>query len=326
MKAIARFNAGNAARFAAVAGTVVGAGILLSSCASRKPAPPVPPVVAQGQRLAEQAQKLSLQGRWPAAAAAWQKAVDQYRLLNDSVHEPVALHNLAHAQMELAQFDSARTNLESAAYLNQTGGRTNEWWRNQLALAQLDARQGRPDARKERWEQLLPRHEAQPIPDAQLRGLFWNELGLWRKESGAWDEALLAYQEAETAFRNAHWSPGLVAVAVNRAYWHLARQDFGAAAVDAERALGLAEAGADVPGIARALAAQGEAFVAAGTDLPRGIRQLRRAMENFRLLQMPLDQERAAQALEQALRAAGDVAGAEALQRSRAPTSNESPR
>ena len=76
-------------------------------------------------------------------------------LLLHEAGEAVALHNLAQARRELGSEDEARLQLESASAINQRLGRTNEWWRNQIALLQIESHL--PETLPSRFATLLPK-------------------------------------------------------------------------------------------------------------------------------------------------------------------------
>src|SRR5882672_9075852 len=161
------------ARLARVAAVVYTVSLALAGCRSAAPRPPAAPAVTVAERAESQAQKLSDQGQnWPAAAHAWQLAADRFSLLNDLAGEAVALHNLAQAQGEMDQLDEAQKNLERATSLNQKIGQTNEWWRNQIALLQIEGRSGQTAALQSRFASLTP--QAEHLRSSALRGLFLN--------------------------------------------------------------------------------------------------------------------------------------------------------
>lgn len=273
--------------------------LLAAGCASSKPPPPQPLPVRQALREADNAANLSRQRRWDAAAQAWQRALDQFRLLNDSANESVALHNLAQTRRELGDLEAAAELFEAAGRVNEQAGRAGQWWRNQIALLQIERLAGNDAARKRRLENLATR--LQTLPDPEGRALYLNELGLFQKQSGDLTAALESYQEAEAGFQRTKNVPGLAAVAANRARLRMAQADYLAARLEWQRALRWCEQLADPPGIARALAGQGEALLAAHQELPVAAELLRRATENFKLLGMAEEEHAAAALLEKAL-------------------------
>src|SRR5258708_22506329 len=168
----------------AVTGQIVSPILLLFllGCSTAKPLPPAPVAVSRAERTAEQAAKLSESQNWPAAAQEWKLAAERFGLLNNQTREAVALHNLAQAQHELGHAVPARRLLEEAASLNKKLGRTNEWWRNKIALLQLEALSADAAALRARFEKLGP--PAEHLPDRSVRALFLNELGPLRPTPG----------------------------------------------------------------------------------------------------------------------------------------------
>src|SRR3989440_3214017 len=153
--------------------------LALPGCRSAPPPAPPPPAVSMAERAEQQALKISSQDQnWPAAARAWQLAADRYALLNDVPRQAMALHNLAQAERQTGQIAKAGENLEQASKLNEHIGNTNQWWRNQIALLQIEAESKQIDQLKSRFEKLLPL--AAQIRDRSITGLFLNELALWQ--------------------------------------------------------------------------------------------------------------------------------------------------
>jgi tetratricopeptide (TPR) repeat protein len=254
-------------------------------------------------RTETQAAKLSEQENWPAAARAWQTAVERFSLLNDPAGEAVARHNLAQAERALGQSEAARANFEQAARLNQRSGRTNEWWRNQIALLQLEAQSNQTQALQMRFEKLLSL-AGQPT-DRSVRGLFLNELGLWQKTQARLAEAEKSFAAAEHEFNAARNSFGLAVIAANRAELYESQQKYSAARESWKAALKLFQSLADPPGIARCLLGQGRTLLAANQELPEAEDMLRRAANNYKLLKMPKQAQAALELLAQCLAAEG---------------------
>ena len=255
----------------------------LLGCRSAAPPKPPPVAVNMAERAEEQAVKLSSQQQnWPAAARAWQLAADRFSLLNDVAGEAVALHNLSQAERALGQQEQARKHLEQAAGLNQETKRTNEWWRNQIALLQLEADSRDTNALKTRFEELLPL--AGLLRDRFIQGLFQNELGLWEMIQGEFAKAEGSFAEAEQNLRSVNDSAALVAIDANRAELYESEKKFPAALAAWKAALVKFEALADPPGIARALAGQGRTLLAAGENLATAEKLLRRAAHNYQIL------------------------------------------
>ncbi|MCL5099157.1 MAG: hypothetical protein M1608_16795 [Candidatus Omnitrophica bacterium] len=254
-------------------------------CSSTPPPAPVPPARQQAQFVAASALKLSQAGNWVAAAREWQEAADQFSALNDLGNEAVALHNLAQADRELDRLDAAQHLLDRAATLNQQAGQTNEWWRDQIALLQVESREEQTapiEARFKRLVPLLPK-----VEDPQLRGLFLNEFAQWQQRQEHLNEAAQTYQQAEQAFVQAARPQGVAAVSANRASLYLAQTNYPAALKEWSRALAEYEAIAEPFGITRALEGQGRTMLVAKQDLPEAEELLRRAARNFQTLRKP---------------------------------------
>jgi len=272
-------------------------------CTSAKPPATAPPAVSMAGRAAAQAAKLSQNQHWSAAAREWRLAADDFALLNDRAREAIALHNLAQAQRELGQLEDARRLLEQAATLNEKFERTNEWWRNQIALLQLEAQSGQTNSLNARFEQLAS--PSSRLKDRSLRGLFLNELGLWELRQHHLTKAERAFLQAEEQFQAVHDAPGIATLLANRAQLYEEQKDFPAAINAWRLALSKFEALADPPGITRALAGQGRALLEAQKDLPLSEDLLRQAARNFRTLQAQSDLEVTLELLVQCLNAQG---------------------
>jgi tetratricopeptide (TPR) repeat protein len=275
---------------------------LLTGCSSAPPPPPMPVVARQANLAADTAAKLDEQENWQAAAREWQRAVDRYRLLNDRANEAVALHNLAQTRRELGDLAQARALLEQAAALNIEIKNTNEWWRSQIALLQVEMRLN-ADVLKERFAKLA----AAPPPKTrpELRGLFLNEQGVWQQGRGELDKAAESFRAAEQAFQKAKDKAGVAAVLANRALLDEARKDFAAALEEWRRALAAFEPLGDTRGIAAALAGHGRALLAESKDLAAAEKWLRRACENYRTLKAKSDLIATLEQFEQCLVAQG---------------------
>jgi tetratricopeptide (TPR) repeat protein len=258
--------------------------VLLPGCSSTKPVAPEPAAVSQARLQADNAAKLTGAGNWTSAARAWQQAAEGYALLNDRANEAIAWHNLAQAQRELGQPASARTWLEQAAALNLDIGRTNEWWRNQIALLQIERQNQESAAVEKRLARLTPLANSLSAPE--LRGLFLNELGLWQMRQNEMVHAEATLRQAEQAFLKANYAPGLAAVLANRAQWALAQGRPIEALALWRSALTRYESLADARGIALCLAGLGRSQLAAGTALEQAEFNLRRAAENYRRLNL----------------------------------------
>jgi tetratricopeptide (TPR) repeat protein len=267
--------------------------VLLAGCRSAPPPPPKPVPVQKATRATEQAARLTEQRNWPAAARQWEAAVSHYRLLNDRRNEAIALHNLAQAERALGRHAEALDHLDQAADLNRQIGNSSEWWRNQIALTQIEievpelaeaaaARIARLDAR------------LSEVADPNLRAMFLNELAVWQIDQREFGAAADALSEAEQAFASAGNEHGLAVVIGNRARLHEAQSNWPEALRTWQAALARFEEQADLAGIAAGLAGHGRALLGL-EDFAAAENYLRRAVFNFRALDMP---ERLIQALE----------------------------
>ena len=275
----------------------------LLGCSTTQTLPPAPVAATQAERTAEQAAKLSASQNWPAAAKEWKLAAERFELLNDQGREAVALHNLAQAQRELGHAVAAQRLLEEAASLNEKLGRANEWWRNQIALLQLEASSTDAAALHARFEQLAPAVEH--LADRSVRGLFLNELGLWRQSQGNFTNAAACYLEAARLFARSGDPAGHAAATANLARLFEARKNFEEALQHWRRVLEEFEKLADPHGIACALAGAGRSQLAAHKELPTAEELLRRAARNYRLLQCAGETRATLELLEQCLLAEG---------------------
>ena len=259
------------------------AATFLAGCSSTKPPAPAPPALSLAEHTAAQAAKLSQAQNWPAAAREWRRAADRFSLLNDEAGEAVALHNLAQAQRELGKGEEARLLLESASAINQRLGRTNDWWRNQIALLQIESHH--PETSPSRFATLLPKMTQ--LQDRSTRGLFLNELGLWQTQQTRFSDAEDSFAQADEQFRAVNDPSGRAAVQANQAQLKEEQKNYGEAARLWRVALDKFESLADAQGIARSLSGQGRSLLFAQTDLPRAEELLRRATHNFHLLRSP---------------------------------------
>src|SRR5687767_6481130 len=198
-----------------VAGAILITAGWLAGCASLKPAPgPVSAQLLQASRHAQTGSKLSAQENWEAAAREWKAAADHYSILDRPAETATALHNLAQAQLALEQAEAARQHLQRAAQLNERAGQPGAWWRNQILLLQLEAEENRPKL-ADHFAVLLAK--ARSLPDAETRGLFFNEVGLWHSRNGRVEEARRHFKLAEAAFGKSGSTLGRAVVAVNQA-------------------------------------------------------------------------------------------------------------
>ena len=285
---------------------------LLAGCSSRRPTSPIPGSVALAQRAAAQAAKLSESGSWTSAAMHWQVAADHYAALNDRSTEAISLHNLAQARKELGALDEAHQVLEQAARLNEELSRTNEWWRNQLALLQVEALLKQTQSLSIRFEKLIPR--AGRLAEASMHGLFLNELGLWRQSEGHLEKAGESFHQAEQRFLAAKHEPGVATVLANRASLEQQRKNYPGAIASWRAALRRFEQLGDVRGVARALAGEGRALLSAQQDLPAAEDLLRRAARNYRTTKNSKELAATLEVLAECLTAQGKKGAAELVQ------------
>ncbi len=258
------------------------------------------------ERAEEQAAKIFAQHNWPAAARAWQVAVDHSSLLNDLGGEAVALHNLAQTERELAQDAEAQKHLEQAARLNEKLGRASEWWRNQIALLQLEAQFKETAPLKNRFAKLFPLAPA--LHDRSIQALFLNEVGLWQKSQGEAAKAEKAFAEAEQNFKAVKDSVGLATISANRAELYEEQKNYSAAIAAWKEALAGFQALADPPHITQSLLGEGRTLLTANVDLPAAEDLLRRAARNYQLLQKPQKAQAALVLLARCLAAEGKEA------------------
>ena len=257
---------------------------LISGCSSTKPPKPVPVPVATAERSAAEAAKLSSVGQWPRAASAWQMALDEYRLLNDQTNEAIALHNLGEAKGRAGDLKGAHELLESAASINSKLKLDRQWWRDQIALLQIEAETPQPNGPGDRFKRLGPR--SKELSDREIKALFLNELGLWQLRNGDTRNASDTFVEALDLFRSSKDLFGAATVVANQALLLEKENNPKEAADKWASALQQFEALADTNGIAFCLAGRGRALLAARVNLPEAEDLLRRAANNFRLLHM----------------------------------------
>ncbi len=270
-------------------------------CKSAPPPAPVPEARRQAQLTAASAAKLSQVQNWNGAARQWELAGNQFATLEDLTNEAVALHNEAQARSELGNASRAQQLLEQAAALNREIGNTNEWWRNQIALLQLESQTQQETTLSNRFDHLdrvLP-----TLTPKELRGLFYNELGQWKLQRGDLSQAEDAFRQAESAFTQCNSKEGLAAIMANRALLWTAQTNYPAALREWTRSLHAYEALADPQGIARALAGLGTTRLGSGQDLPQAERDLRRAAHNYETLNQPAERIRVLQSLVACLKA-----------------------
>jgi tetratricopeptide (TPR) repeat protein len=264
-------------------------------CRTPPPPPPVPSAIQDAMRLAQQAAKLQEANQWPAASAWWERAARQFQLLNDGTNLAVAYHNQAACQQALGRSKEAAGLLEQAARLNEQLSLTQAWWRNQLALVQLESTVA-PNRAQFRIDQLNARI---PGPnDAPSRALLAHETARARWRADHAEAALADLDAATRAFQEAHDLLGQAAVDVTRAQCleRLKRLDEAETAWRA--ALAIFEARGQVRGIATALAGLGNCLATQGRHPTEASALLRRSAENFEALGMREEARRTHRLLE----------------------------
>lgn len=268
---------------------------MILGCRTAPPPPPVPAARQQAQLIAQSALALSQQANWTAAEREWARAADRFAALNDRVQEAVALHNLAQAQRQLGRLLSARDQFERAARINQSTGQTNAWWRNQLALVQLEPDLDPPVSPAPRLDALSALLPA--LTDPRLRGLFLNDLGRQQLRQGEIPAAETTLRHALETFRAAAWPAGVAAATANLADTQLAQNQFEPAYASWTTALRLFEQAADLQGIALAMEGLGRTRLAEARNLPQAEDWLRRAARGYHHIHRTLDRIRVLESL-----------------------------
>ena len=279
-------------------------------CRSAKAPPPTPQAVSVATRLTTQAETLSQQQNWPAAAEEWKKSAEQFGLLNNLPQQAIALHNQGEAEQEQGHGEGARKLFNAAAELNQKTGRDSEWWRNQIALLQVDAGlANRSQDLEKRFEELLPKSKNlnQPL----LLALFQNEVGLWHMHKKDWKDAETAFVSAEKNFQQVQNAVGIAATLANRALLAEATEQFASAESLWRDALSRHEKLSAPAGIARSLAGIGRSLLKQQNKLSESEDFLRRAANNFAVLKLESERKKTLQALAANLKAQGRDADAE---------------
>lgn len=285
---------------------------MLVGCSSTKPPPPKPTSVTAAERSASQAEKLSQAENWPAAAREWKLAADNYALLNDQARQAIALHNLGQAESQIPELAPAHRHFEEASVINQKLGRWEEWWRNQVALLEVEAQPGQSASDlAERFNHLLP--ALAEVKNASVRGLFLNELGLFQQGQGETNKAGQTFQQARQEFLTAKDDFGLAAVMANEALLAEAQHDYPLAVQRWQATLAKFQALAAPKGIAAALTGLGRSTLAIGQDLPKAEDYLRRAAHNYHTLKLTQKQAETLDLLAKALEAQGKKSEAEAV-------------
>jgi tetratricopeptide (TPR) repeat protein len=251
-----------------------------AGCAGNR-TPPRPAALEEGGRLARQAAELQAEGRWNRAAIRWEDAGRQFQLLNQLEAVAIARHNEAVCRDQMGQSEAAHQLLEHAAILNQQLGETTAWWRNQVALLQIENASD-PARASQRLEQLRAR--SAPAGDPLLEALLAQETARNHLFHGDTDEAWSRAQQALAIFERLGDPAGIAAVNATTARILAARGQFAEAEGIWRIALDQYEALADPKGVAVSLAGLAMSLVAQGGDLGNAKVLLRRALQNLRTL------------------------------------------
>ncbi len=269
------------------AGFLAAVGLLLgwggTGCASRPEPPPPPAAVSDANRLAKEAARLLTQENWAGAVAWWERAGRQYQLVNRPDQVALARHNEAVARRAMGESERARELWEESARLNRSSGQTNAWWRNQLALFQLEI-ESDPARAEARRAALEPRREelgAQPA----VAPHWTHECARLLLVQGRVGESLGDARLAVAGFDAVGDGAGAASAWVTVARGHEAAGRFEEATAAWRTSLGLFEVLGHPRGIAVALAGLGARLVADGQATP-GRELLERARDNFRALRL----------------------------------------
>lgn len=259
---------------------------LITGCAgSGKPASraATPAAVVEAERWARQAARLQAEENWSGAAVYWQRAADQFQLLNRLPPLAIAWHNGGVCHWSLGEIDIARSLLGQAEQLNLELGQGAEWWRNQLVLLQLDE-VTLPDGGETRLVRLLARPD--PPPDARLSAVLAHEIARIRARRGQLDEALEWVGRARAQFESVGDAAGVAATQVTEA--QLLRRSGRWPACEAawRDALNWHQANGVQRGIAVCLAGLGAALAAQDRASPEAAGLLQRGWENLHRLGM----------------------------------------
>ena len=279
------------------------AAVLMAGCHSAKPQPQKPIHVEEAQRALVQAAKLSESENWSAAAKQWGLTADLYFLLNDRTNAAMALHNEGQACRETADYKSAQAALAQAASINQELGRNKDWFRNNLALAQVAANAVDTNALAQRLEALAAHID--DIDDPALKGTFHNEVGLWRLEQRRFPEATESFQRAGNYFKEAKDKLGRATVIAHEAKVYEGQRNYPAAMDGWQAALGEFETLANPAGVTYAITGLGRTLLLANQDLPKAEQLLRLAVRNYRTLKKGKELKEAEALLAKCLKAQG---------------------
>ncbi|MBL9135702.1 MAG: tetratricopeptide repeat protein [Verrucomicrobiales bacterium] len=265
-------------------------------CHTAPPPPPVPGTLLEAQRLALQATRLQDASQWAAASVGWQRAARQFQLINDRTNLAVALHHQGICQQALGKPEEAAARLEQASRLNDELGLATPWWRNQIALVQLEASTA-PDQAQARLDRLNHRH---PGPDdAMSQGLLAHETARAKLRHHQPAPALADLALATTRFQEAGATFGQAAVEVTRAQTLEALGRLSEAESAWRSALAVFEAGGQLRGIATAMAGLGNCLAMQGRQAAEAESLLRRSAENFEALGLAPEARQARSALDQ---------------------------
>ncbi len=253
-----------------------------SGCTST-PVPHVPEAVQESRRLAEQAGRLQTAGQWKAGAQWWARAAQEFQLLNQSSNVALAWHNEALCRAELEEIPVAHRLLTQALALNRDAGRTEEAWRQEVALLQWTD----PAQDAGRLEELGSRVARGERPVSPHLGVVLDyELARARFRRGDATAAWAGLAGLEERFRVLGDPSGAATATVLRARVSEAVGDHAAAVSAWRSALQAFEVLALPRGIAVSLAGLG---IALGRDPATGEesrRLLERAEANYRALGM----------------------------------------
>lgn len=266
---------------AALAAAVLLGGWGGAGCASQKPKPPPPAEVQEADRLARQAARLQADENWAGAAQWWMQAGKQFQLLNRLDQVAMARHNEAMARRELGATAHAHQLLEEAASLNRQTGQMSAWWRNQVALVQLE-NDTSPVAAARRLASLVEVGAGQEV-EPRVRALLAHEEARLRASEGQLDTALAAIDRSAQGFAALGDRAGWAAATVTKAGLLRRQNELAAAATTWREALREYEQLGYPRGVAVALSGLGSTLRAAGETL-ESTDLLRRAAENFRTL------------------------------------------
>lgn len=256
---------------------------LFGGCSS-KSSPPRPRLAQQADQLALQAAQLQALGNWAGAAVSWERAGRTFQLLNQMTNLAVALHNEGVCRQALGQFDAARALLDHAGAINERIHQSDAWWRNQIALVQLDEIQSSVGA-AERIANLQPRTNSIPFRSAEVLALWEHEVARVQLAQGELDQAHQSLDRAGAAFSEIGDLSGVAAVAVIRARVLQQQELLPEAEAKWREALSRYERLAEPRGIATALGGLGSCLLSQG-NLVEGQTLLQRAAQNFHTLGM----------------------------------------